>query len=401
MQKNKARSDGRVKASVYIGMADGKKQYKYVYAANNRELDKKVQELKIKLGKGLDLSADRDTFGFWADKWLKIKKTEVSAGRFVTYTARSKNLEIFSDMQINKIKTIDIQELILDLASEPNEKTEKPYAKYTLTEVKNVAAQIFQLAVENRVIDYNPALAVKIPKTAFTDTSRRALTEEEQCWITDTPHRAQTAAMILMYAGLRRGELLALTWEDVDLCAGTITINKSVEMKNGKSFVKSGGKTAAASRTIFIPRILIDYLSDLNRTRFSLVCPDAKGRLMSDTAWRRLWDSYLTDLNLKYGDWGNCVLTNGKKPKKCSPGEKPMLIPRFTAHWLRHTFVTLMYFAGVDVLTAKEQAGHSDIKTTLSIYTHLDRQHKRKNIAKLDDFLSKKDCGSSAGQAKV
>ena len=64
-----------------------------------------------------------------------------------------------------------------------------------------------------------------------------------------------------------------------------------------------------------------------------------------------------------------------------------MLIPRFTAHWLRHTFITLMYMAGVDILTAKEQAGHEDIETTMGIYTHLDNQFKKKNVSKLDTYL--------------
>ena len=58
------------------------------------------------------------------------------------------------------------------------------------------------------------------------------------------------------------------------------------------------------------------------------------------------------------------------------------------AHWLRHTFATMLYFAGVDILTAKEQLGHADIKTTLAIYTHLDKKHKRKEIDKLDVYLN-------------
>ena len=65
------------------------------------------------------------------------------------------------------------------------------------------------------------------------------------------------------------------------------------------------------------------------------------------------------------------------------------MIPNITAHWLRHTFATMLYFAGVDLLTAKEQLGHSDIKTTLEIYTHLDNQFKRKSMDKLDRYLSK------------
>lgn len=392
-QKNKPRSDGLLKSKIYLGTKDGRKLYKYVYAKTQRELDKKIIEQKIKLGKGIDITAERDTFGFWGEKWLKLKKTEVSAKRYSTYSARYANLSNIFNCPIAKIRTSDIQDIILDYAAEPSQRTGKPYAKHTLTEIKNVAAQIFQLAIDNRVLDYNCAIAVKIPKSATT-TSRRALTSDEQLWIRETPHRAQTAAMIMMYAGLRRGELLALTWEDIDLIRGTITVTKTVEMIGGKATIKLGGKTETATRTVLIPDVLIDFLSKIPHTRFSIVCPDSKNKIMSDTAWKRLWDSYLCDLNLKYGDWTKCIETGGKPPNKFSPVKKPMLIPHFTAHWLRHTYITMLYMAGVDVLTAKEQAGHADIKTTMSIYTHLDSEFKKQNISKLNEYIKKSDRGT-------
>ena len=68
--------------------------------------------------------------------------------------------------------------------------------------------------------------------------------------------------------------------------------------------------------------------------------------------------------------------------------QKKYAIEGFTAHNLRHTFASMLYMAGVDVLTAKEQLGHSDVQTTLNIYTHLDKQYKRKKMSKLDEFLS-------------
>ena len=379
------RSDGRYQSQIYLGTKDGKRQYKTVYGGTVRELEKNIQDVKLRLGKGLDVSAERDTFGYWGDKWLKLKKTVVSAGRYTTYKARYANLSPIYSANITKLKTADIQDIILDLATEPQERTGKPYAKYTLSEIKMVAVQVLRLAIENRVIDYNCAQAVKIPKAAEKST-RRALTDEEQRWITDTPHRAQTAAMIMMYAGLRRGELLALTWQDINLSDGTININKSVEFIKGKPKLKKGGKTDAATRTVFIPKKLIKYLSENNKP-MGLVCTDRKGNLMSDIAWRRMWDSYLNDLNLKYGDWDSCIETGGKRPNKFAPIEKPFIIPRITPHWLRHTYITMLYMAGVDVLTAKEQAGHADIKTTMEIYTHLDEKFKKKNISKLDKYL--------------
>ena len=65
----------------------------------------------------------------------------------------------------------------------------------------------------------------------------------------------------------------------------------------------------------------------------------------------------------------------------------PQTITPITAHWLRHTFATLLYLSGVDVLTAKDQLGHADVKITLNIYTHLDNVYKDKNIVKLDSYL--------------
>ena len=391
MLKNKKRADGRLQAQVYIGSENGKPKYKYVYAKSNKELEKKVQEIKTKLGKGLDMTAERDSFKYWAQKWLKIKQTELSAGRAKTAATRCANLSPLNSMEISRIRTADVQDLILDLATEPNAKTGKPYSKYTLTEIKNTCSQIMQLAVDNRVIDYNPAKSVKIPKESRKPETRRALTEEEQRWIREMPHRAQTAAMIMMYAGLRRGELLALTWADIDTKAKTIRVDKSVEFDGNAAVVKAGGKSDAATRTIYIPQLLADYLDGIPGVHFGYVVQKQGGGVMTSSAWKRLWESYLDDLNIQYGDWKNCVQTKGRRPSKYTRKEKPMLIPRFTAHWLRHTFITLMYMAGVDILTAKEQAGHEDIETTMGIYTHLDEQFKKKNVSKLDEYLSKEN----------
>lgn len=394
--KNAKRTDGRVQSKVYLGTDEsGKKLYKYVYADNNTELAAKVQELKLKLGKGIDITAERDTFGYWRDKWLKIKRSEASAKYYESCEICARKLDALAPAMITKLRAMDLQDILLDLAAEVSPSTGKPYSQRTIKIVRDIAAGIAEMALENRVIEYNPFSRVKLPKAQKEPEKREALTKEQQQWILDTPHRAQTAAMIMMYAGLRRGELLALQWSDIDIKAKTISINKSVVMENGKPSIKKGGKTDAAVRTVYIPDILVDYLKDLPRTNF-LVCPAANGNLMSQSAWRKLWSSYITDLNVKYGDFDSWKEWSdkhekGERPSKFHPKELPMLIPNFTAHWLRHTFITNMYHAGVDILTAKQQAGHSDIKVTMEIYTHLDNEYKSKNIDKLNSYLSSKN----------
>ncbi|MBR5089544.1 MAG: site-specific integrase [Ruminiclostridium sp.] len=397
MPKNKKRDDGRVQSKVYLGIVDGKPRYKYVYAQNNRELEKKVQEVKHKLGKGLDLSAERDTFGHWAKLWLTAKENEVSAGRYVTYKCRYDNLAPLFDMEITKLRMSDFQSLIYNYTTAINKITGKPYAHATLVEIKNSASQIMKLAIENRVTDFNPVEAVKIPKTARKAEKRRALTDEEQRWIREFPHRAQTAAMIMMYAGLRRGELMALTWADIDLNKKFIRVERFVEIVKSKSFIKDYGKTDAAVRKVYIPDILVEYLQNVPGIHFGYVVQKQHGGLMTESAWKRMWSSYLTDLNIQYGNWQDYLGNEGKRPSKYDPNKEthPMIIPEFTAHWLRHTFITMMYLAGVDILTAKEQAGHKDIETTMSIYTHLNEEHKEKNITKLNTFIKDKQDTSS------
>ena len=213
---------------------------------------------------------------------------------------------------------------------------------------------------------------------------RRALTPEEQRWIRETPHRAQTAAMIMMYAGLRRGELLPLLWSDIDFERKTISVNKAVAFVKGKPQVKNCGKTDAALRTVFVPDILIDYLKQVKRKTL-LVCPSTKGTIITEIGWKRLWESYLKELNFKYGDFGSYV--NLEVKSKYQPGGLPMVIPNITAHWLRHTFITNMFFAGINLMTAKEQAGHADIRTTSEIYTHLNEEYKERDMQGLNNYL--------------
>ena len=380
--KNTARKDGRVQSKVYIG--NGK--YKYVYAANNKELQEKVTELKTKLGKGIDITADMDTFGYWSDRWIALKKMDVSAKRWRSYESRRHYLDELAHLPIVKIKSAQVQQIIVDCATTPSEATGKPLARQTLVNLKNIAVQIFKLAIDNRVMDFNPADGVKVPKETEKET-REPISEEQQLWIRETPHRAQTAAMIMLYAGLRRGEMMALTWSDIDLNACSINVNKTVVFDGTVGKIVNATKTESSTRTVYIPNVLVECLRNARREAL-LVTSKRDGNAHSEISWRRMWESYMHTLNAKYGDFGNIVPAQVGEKKKSGPQKLPMIIPTFTPHQLRHTYITMLYLAGVDVLTAKQQAGHADIKTTLGIYTHLDQKHQRRNLDKLNDFLS-------------
>ncbi|MCL2821551.1 MAG: site-specific integrase [Oscillospiraceae bacterium] len=383
-KKNTTRKDGLIAVQVYLGLDEnGKRKYKTVYGRTQPEADAKAEQVKISMRKGLDVTAEKETFELWSERWLEVKKAEVSLSQYNSYRGSLKHLVLsFGNIALKKIKTADIQSVLFTLA-EMNPNTQKPSSKKTLKHIRLIAQQIFRLAIENRVLDYNPVLAVRIPGNAPQDKCR-ALTDEEQHWILDSEHRAKRAAMIMMYAGLRRGELIALTWNDIDLEKRTINVNKTAEKASNQFIIKNSTKTYAGMRVVDIPNVLADYLRSESRDGIH-VCLSIQGKMHTESSWKRMWNSYLTELNFKHGNFS----LFSKKPKsKYDNGGVPFMIPRITPHWLRHTYATMLYFAGVDVLTAKEQLGHADAQTTLGIYTHLDKTHKRKAMSKLDEYLN-------------
>lgn len=375
---NTPQADGRYRVRVYVGIKDGKKAYKSVYGRTQKEADIKAEEMRVLLRKGMDISSSNDSFKTWAKYWLTSKMHEVSEDRYNTLVSRANVwIDALHNAQINQIKPFELQTILFSISAK-NPYTDKPMAKKTIRGYVQVINAIFDFAIDNRVIDYNPANKLKAPQGATT-SQRRALTEIERQWVMEFEHRAKPSAMLMMLSGLRRGEATALQWNDIDFINNKISVTKSFNFKTKDFKTPKNGK----SRVVSVPQMLIDYLRTLPRVSL-FVLTNAKGQMMTDDSWRRLYQSYMTDLNIEYGFGG---IENA--PSKFAPTKMPMIITPFTPHELRHTFCTIMYEAGIDALTAKEQLGHADIQTTLSIYTHLSNQHKENDVKKLDVFLGK------------
>ena len=382
MARAKKRADGRYCAQIYLGRdADGKKQYKSVYAKSPAELKEKEAAVRLQLGRGLDVLSQRDSFATWADDWLKLKERENITCRQMDNYRRAVKLweEELRDYEIGQVRADDIECVLIGLS-------DKGLSQRTINLYRSTIRQIMRRAV-GRVIATNPANQVELAAVGRREEQRRALTAEEQQWIWDTPHRAQPVAVIMMLSGLRRGELAALTWNDVDLEARTITVNKVIEYdSNGVPSLRHVTKSAAGIRTVDIPQRLADYMRGMPKDNF-LVIHSAHGGVMTESAWAKMWRSYMRELNRKYGTRppADLELLRSGRP---GPKALDMTIPNITMHWLRHTFCTLLYLAGVDVIQACAQMGHADVSTTLRIYTHMDAIHKRKSVDKLDAYLS-------------
>lgn len=389
MAKLKKRADGRYQMNVYLGKdADGRSKYKAVYGKTQKEVKKKAEELKYKLGKGMDLLNADITFEELQKRWAAYKKPLLREQQFKDYLTALKPFDCLKSIKIGKLVKADFQAIINEYAIK-NPKTGKPTAKQTLRSYRMVARQVFDFAVENRIVDYNPLNYVNIPNNS-PKNDRRALTEQEQQWIINTPHRAQLPAMIMMLAGLRLGECLALQWRDIDLKNSEIFVHQKLMYKQSPPVVEQGAKTEAGIRRIHMPVKLVQFLkSQPPHNPDDYVNLSAKGRFYTATSWKTVWQSYLTDLNLKYGDFSGY---DKKYKSKFDPKGVPFVIEPFTAHYLRHTHATNLFHCGKDILYVQTQLGHTKPETTLNIYTHLVKNHsisKSDKVIDFDEYISK------------
>ena len=384
-QSLKKRADGRLSRQIFLGKDEsGKRIYKTVYGRTNKELQKNYEAVKLELNKGLNVLSQNIKFEVFAKEYLSLKKSNVSFRYLKGIESSIKHLEPLYSLPIAQIKPTHLQKILIDLATREN----RPLARKTLADIKNNAKAIFQIAVNNRIIDFNPADATEIPK-GTGKKKRESITDAQIEWIKETQHNAQLSAMIMLYSGVRRGELLALTWSDINFDNKTIRINKAVEYRGNIPFVKPMTKTQAGMRLISVPDVLIEYLKTVER-KSPIVCT-LNGKMFTEGSWRRMWQSYMSVLNEKYGDFvadKNLYKKDGALKSRIAPGGLPLRIETFTPHQLRHTYASMLYKAGIDVLTAKDQLGHSDIKTTLNIYTHLDSVYKTRSMNKLNDYIA-------------
>lgn len=381
-KSNKKRSDGRIAVQVYLGKDEnGKRIIKTVYGKTQKEANQKAEELKAQLGKGLDISNKIRSFKEWSELFLSTQKTALTDAEYNLKKNRlSFFYSFFGNSPIESIRPFNIEAALNDLAVK-NPATGKPSAKKTITAYKQVCGQVFKFAIKNRVIEYNPAEYTELPKNAPKE-ERRALSKTEREWISSYSgdnKRAKRAAMIAMFCGLRRGEMTALTWNDINFNDNTITVNKSYDFKSNSIKLP---KTAAGIRTVPMPDPLVEFLKNEKREGINVLVTK-NGKLMTESAWKRMLESFLVDLEISHG--------TGKKKKKCAPEPTVFTIQLFGWHDLRHTYATVLYEAGVDVLTAQYLLGHASASTTMEIYTHLSDAQKSRSIVKLNDFLTSKN----------
>ena len=235
------------------------------------------------------------------------------------------------------------------------------YSRTIVNTIRVIYSGIFNFAAGKGWVMYNPALAVKMPK-GLPQGKRRAPTDEEIQTICSHYADSDIAffAFLLLCTGMRKGEALALSVEDIDFKAKEITISKSVTHASGS---KPTIKTPKNGKTRTIPMIgaLEAPLKEFSAGRTILFPAPRSGGYISKRSYDFLWHDYCSRVKLDIG-----------------------------AHNLRHGTATLLFESGADVYTAQKILGHAQLTTTMGIYGELRDKQYMKSVKKFSNSLSKK-----------
>ena len=341
------RPDGYYQVQVDCGYDEfGKKRRKTIYAKDLKTLDEKVVDFKYKLKNGIITNKKPITFEQMANIWVEKHTVGLEETTLMRYKSVIKNqLSPLFPKKLNKISTGIIQELLNSLLKQG----------YTsnIKISKVVLFEIFKKAVAYGYITSNPVREVEMPK--YEKGKGRALTREEIQAIkatTELTLKEKVYLYIGLYAGLRQGEILALSLNDINLVDNYISVTKTLTYPSNIPVLKNGTKTKKGVRIIRIGEPLIsvlrEYIDSIPDCEYLFQRKD--GTLFTKTAKENLWKQIKKKINLH--------MPEGTKTN-------------MTSHCLRHNYASDLCNLAYPVKQTQYLLGHANSQTTLDIYAEV------------------------------
>lgn len=356
--------------------ATGKrKRIKRTIKGREQDAELLLAKLQVDYKEGNYVEPNRITVSEWLKTWLNdYKKMDLRPNTWESYETivRVHITPVIGALYLQELRPEHIQKLY-------NKEVENGKSPQTIHRIHAVLHSALRQALKNRIIIYNPAEAVTLPKSNKKEVKALSREEQERFLNVLNEDRLGTAFLMLLGTGMRRGELLALTWQDIDLKNNTVTIKRDmVYTKNGLVFQEP--KTKKSKRIIPLSKTVAEALKRHKENMF------AEG-------------NYDTDKPVFCTTKGTYIIPRNFNRKYYKLRQKAG-IENVNLHALRHTFATRLLEAGENIQVIQKLLGHSKISTTTD-YSHVSLEMEKKAIQKIDDNLHgtnwapKKDSGTS------
>ena len=307
----------------------------------------------------------KEWLSVWLEKYTKHTVKLRTYDRYKYIIEKHINPKL-GDYDLDDLNGEIFQDFVLSELENGNLNTNGKLANNSVIGIVNVLKGSMALAKSLDKVQRDEIKKIKLPSptekpvTAFEKHEQEKI--EKYCLTSNKSN--YIGIVICLYTGIRLGELLALTWEDIDFQTGIMSITKTsyrIKENGVPRIVIDNPKTKNSSRVIPLPKALLDILKKIKKTSNSkYVISTRTGGIVGTRAYQRTYERILSKIRVGYKNF----------------------------HSLRHTFATRAIEMGMDVKTLSEILGHKNPVVTLTRYTHSMMSYKTDMMNKMGKMLA-------------
>lgn len=357
------------------------KHQKTVKVKSEREARKQLASFISDIEKGIFTSSEKLTFKEFSKHWYKnYAETNLEA---TTLTRYLELLEFniyptIGNLRLDQIKPLHLLNLYSDLAKDGARRDGKTggYADKTIQHIHRLIRSILEKAVQWQMIAINPASRIQPPKVTKREVDFYSDEEIKLLLIAlkDEPIKYKTIVILALHTGLRRSEIAALEWNDLDFDNHLIYINKAAVYTPEKGRIVKDTKTVRSNRCISMSDTLYKVLKEYQ-----------KWQEENKFAYGDMW----IETNIVFSRENGLPIHTDTITSWFIKFIKRKNLLHISFHGLRHTHATLLISSGVDIETVSRLLGHATSITTSSIYLHSAQEVRADAIKKLNDRFEK------------